>query len=92
MEDKKTQQINDFTWFCFQKGNYKTNYKTLKENCLRLIKMADQDTAGQRKNSKDVDWSLLNPTIMAIVVEACALVISDDWIKLQKISECEVKL
>lgn len=79
MGDKRTQQINDFTWFCFQKGNYKANYSNLKENCLRLIKMADQSTAGQRKNTKDIDWSLLNPTIMAIVVEACALVMSGEY-------------
>lgn len=77
---KEQKQINNFTWFCFQKGNYKANYKNLKENCLRLIKMADQDTAGQRKEKpKDIDWSLLNPTIMAIVVEACALVMSGDY-------------
>lgn len=79
MENKRTQQINDFTWFCFQKGNYKANYKTLKENCLTLIKMADQNTAGQRKNTKDIDWSLLNPVIMSIVVEACALVMSGEY-------------
>ncbi|MBR5202363.1 MAG: hypothetical protein IKW45_03775 [Clostridia bacterium] len=77
--EKNQKQINDFTWFCFKKGNYKANYNNLKENCLRLIKMADQNTAGQRKGTKDIDWSLLNPTIMAIVVEACALVMSGEY-------------
>ena len=86
MEKQHEQQINNFTWFCFKKGNYKANYKKLKESCLMLIKMADQNTAGQRRkyNRGDIDWSLLNPTIMAIVLEACALVVSgdyDEWLR-----------
>ena len=62
--------------FLMDKGQ-KENIPALKEYIFDLIKMTTQKTAGQRKEVKDnISWDELDMTLMSIVIEATALVLS----------------
>ena len=62
--------------FLMDKGQ-KENIPALKEYVFDLIKMTTQKTAGQRRETKnDISWDELDMTLMSIVIEATALVLS----------------
>ncbi len=64
-------------WHFLMDGGQKANIPALKEYVYDLIGMTTQKTAGQRKEvKKDIDWDNLNMTLMSIVIEATALVLS----------------
>lgn len=69
--------IKDVMWkFLMDKGQ-KANIPALKEYVYNLIQMTTQKTAGQRKEAKkDIPWEELDMTLMSIVIEATALVLS----------------
>lgn len=69
--------IKDVMWkFLMDKGQ-KANIPALKEYVYDLIQMATQKTAGRRKEAKkDIPWEELDMTLMSIVIEATALVLS----------------
>ena len=58
--------------FLMTKGQ-KANIPALKECVYDLIAMATQKTAGQKKG---IPWGRLDMTIMSVVIEAMALVLS----------------
>lgn len=77
MKQNPANAINDMMWkFLMDKGQ-KENIPALKEYVYDLIKMTTQKTAGQRKEVKDnISWDELDMTLMSIVIEATALVLS----------------
>lgn len=78
MKNNPANKIKDTMWtFLMDKGQ-KANPEALKEAVYDLIGMTTQKNAGQRKAKKDIDWDSLEMAIMAIVIEATALVLSGD--------------
>lgn len=77
MKQNPANAIKDTMWkFLMDKGQ-KENIQALKEYVYDLIKMTTQKTAGQRKEVKDnISWDELDMTLMSIVIEATALVLS----------------
>ncbi len=63
----------------------KANIPRLKEYVYDLIQMTTQKTAGQRATvKKDISWDELDMTLMSIVIEATALVLSGELDKLEE--------
>ena len=77
MKQNPANAIKTTMWkFLMDKGQ-KENIPALKEYVYGLIKMTTQKTAGQRKEVKDnISWDELDMTLMSIVIEATALVLS----------------
>lgn len=77
MKTNPANAIKDTMWtFLMDKGQ-EANIPALKEYVYDLIKMTTQKTAGQRQTAKkDIDWNELDMTMMSIVIEATALVLS----------------
>ena len=77
MKQNPANAIKTTMWkFLMDKGQ-KENIPALKEYVFDLIKMTTQKTAGQRKEVKDnISWHELDMTLMSIVIEATALVLS----------------
>ena len=77
MKSNPANMIKDTMWkFLMDKGQ-KANIPALKEYVYDLIGMTTQKTAGQRPTAKkDIPWDNLDMTIMSIVIEATALVLS----------------
>lgn len=77
MKQNPANAIKTTMWkFLMDKGQ-KENIPALKEYVYDLIKMTTQKTAGQRKETKnDISWDELDMTLMSIVIEATALVLS----------------
>lgn len=77
MKQNPANAIKTTMWkFLMDKGQ-KENIPALKEYVYDLIKMTTQKTAGQRKEVKDnISWDELDMTLMSIVIEATALVLS----------------
>ena len=74
----QANKIKDTMWrFLMDKGQ-KANPEALKEAVHDLITMTTQKNAGQRKAKKDIDWDSLDMTLMAIVIEATALILSGE--------------
>ena len=77
MKTNPTDNIKDLMWGFLMDHGQKENIQALKEYVYDLIAMTTQKTAGQRKTIKnDIDWNELDMTIMSIVIEATALVLS----------------
>lgn len=76
--------IKDTMWaFLMDKGQ-RANIPALKEYVYDLIQMTTQKTAGQRTTAKhDIPWEDLDMTIMGIVIESTALVLSGELDKLE---------
>lgn len=89
MKTNPANAIKDTMWtFLMDKGQ-EANIPALKEYVYDLIGMTTQKTAGQRKEAKhDIDWDTLDMTLMSIVIEATALVLSG---KLDEIEDEEVR-
>ena len=78
MKENPANAIKDTMWkFLMDKGQ-KSNIPALKEYVYDLIQMTTQKTAGQRKVKDHISWDELDMTIMSIVIEATALVLSGD--------------
>ena len=78
MKENPANAIKDTMWkFLMDKGQ-KSNIPALKEYVYDLIQMTTQKTAGQRKTKDHISWDELDMTIMSIVIEATALVLSGD--------------
>lgn len=77
MEKNPANAIKSSMWqFLMDKGQ-KENIPALKGYVYDLIGMTTQKTAGQRKETKkDINWDELDMTLMSIVIEATALVLS----------------
>ena len=77
MKQNPANAIKTTMWkFLMDKGQ-KENIPALKEYVFDLIKMTTQKTAGQRRATKnDISWDELDMTLMSIVIEATALVLS----------------
>ena len=76
MKNNPANTIKDTMWHFLIDGGQKANVKALKEAVYDLIGMTTQKNAGQRKAKKDIDWDNLDMTMMTIVIEATALVLS----------------
>ena len=76
MKNNPANVMKDTMWRFLIDGGQKANVKALKEAVYDLIGMTTQKNAGQRKKKKDIDWDNLDMTIMTIVIEATALVLS----------------
>lgn len=76
MKNNPANVMKDTMWRFLIVGGQKANVKALKEAVYDLIGMTTQKNAGQRKTKKDIDWDNLDMTIMTIVIEATALVLS----------------
>ena len=78
MKENPANAIKDTMWkFLMDKGQ-KSNIPALKEYVYDLIQMTTQKTAGQREVKSHISWDELDMTIMNIVIEATALVLSGD--------------
>ena len=77
MKQNPANAIKTTMWkFLMDKGQ-KENIPALKEYVFDLINMTTQKTAGQRRETKnDISWDELDMTLMSIVIEATALVLS----------------
>ena len=76
MKNNPANTIKDtMRHFLIDEGQ-KANIEALKEAVYDLIGMTTQKNAGQRKAKKDIDWDNLDMTMMTIVIEATALVLS----------------
>ena len=59
--------------------------QALKEAVYDLIQMTTQKDAGQRKAKGNISWDELEMTLMSVVIEATALVLSGDLDKIEQI-------
>ncbi len=89
MKKNPANVIKDIMWgFLMDKGQ-KENIPALKEYVYDLIQMTTQKTAGQRNTAKkDIPWEEFDMTLMSIVIEATALVLSG---KLDELEKAEVQ-
>lgn len=82
MKTNPANAIKDTMWtFLMDKGQ-KANVPALKEYVYDLIQMTTQKDAGQRKAKQNISWDDLDMTLMSIVIEATALVLSGELDKL----------
>lgn len=85
MTTNPANTIKDTMWaFLMDKGQ-KANIPALKGYVYDLIQMTTQKTAGQDKYAAKghIDWSELDMTLMSIVIEATALVLSGELDKIE---------
>ncbi len=84
MTTNPANAIKDTMWrFLIDKGQ-QANIPALKEYVYDLIKLTTQKTAGQRATAKsDIPWEHLDMTLMSIVIEATALVLSGELDKIE---------
>ena len=83
MKENPANSIKDTMWsFLMDKGQ-QANIQALKEYVYDLIGMTTQKDAGQRKAKKSISWDELEMTLMSIVIEATALVLSGELDKLE---------
>ena len=84
MKQNPADAIKDSMWAFLMTRGQKSNIPALKEYVYDLIGMTTQKTAGQRKEvKKDISWAELEMTLMSVVIEATALVLSGDLDKLE---------
>lgn len=85
MTTNPANAIKDTMWaFLMDKGQ-KANIPALKGYVYDLIQMTTQKTAGQEKYAAKghIDWNELDMTLMSIVIEATALVLSGELDKIE---------
>lgn len=78
MKNNPANVMKDTMWHFLIDGGQKANVEALKEAVYDLIGMTTQKTAGQRKAKRDIDWDNLDMTMMTIIIEATALVLSGE--------------
>lgn len=79
MKENPANKIKDTMWYFLMDGAQKGNVQSLKEYVYDLIQMTTQKSAGQNKKLQakgHIDWEELDMTLMSIVIEATALVLS----------------
>jgi len=77
MKENPANKLKDAMWMFLMDKGQKENIPALKEYVYDLIQMTTQKTAGQRATAKkDIPWDELDMTLMSIVIEATALVLS----------------
>jgi hypothetical protein len=85
MENNPANTIKDTMWKFLMDGGQKSNIPALKGHVYDLIGMTTQKTAGQKRAAKDhINWDELDMTIMSIVIETTALVLSGDLDNLER--------
>ena len=85
MTTNPANAIKDTMWHFLMDGGQKANIPALKGYVYDLIKMTTQKTAGQRQTAKqDIPWEQLDMTLMSIVIEATALVLSGELDRLER--------
>ena len=85
MKENPANTVKDTMWKFLMEYGQKADILSLKEYVNNLINMTTQKTSGQRKITKnDIPWEELDMTIMSIVIEATALVLSGILDKLEK--------
>lgn len=85
MTTNPANAIKDTMWtFLMDKGQ-KANVPALKGYVYDLIQMTTQKTAGQERYAAKghIDWNKLDMTLMSIVIEATALVLSGELDKIE---------
>ena len=88
MKSNPVNKIKDTMWHFLMDGAQKGDVQRLKEYVYDLIGMTTQKTAGQRRTAKnDINWDELDMTMMSIVIEATALVLSGRLDGLEKEDE-----
>ena len=84
--EKRENGIKTLMWgFLMDKGQ-QSNIPALKEYVYDLIQMTTQKSAGQNEKLQakgHIDWKTLDMTLMSIVIEATALVLSGDLDKIE---------
>lgn len=83
MKENPANAIKDTMWTFLMNYGQKSNIQALKEYVYDLIQMTVQKTAGQRGVKGHISWDELDMTIMSIVIEATALVLSGDLDKIE---------
>lgn len=78
MEKNPADEVKSTMWSFLMTKGQEANVLALKDAVYDLIKMTTQKTAGQRAVKKDIDWSEAGMTMMSIVIEATALVLSGE--------------
>ena len=79
------KDMKDTMWAMFLlqlntgKDTTESDKAALKENVARLIRMATQKTAGQRKAKSDVDWNALEHTMLTIVLAATSICLHGEF-------------
>lgn len=81
MKVNPADNIKDTMWHFLMTNGQKANIPALEECVHDLIAMTTQKTAGQKKG---IPWEELDMTIMSVVIEATALVLSG---KLEELEE-----
>ena len=76
MKRNPANDLKDTVWTFLMDYGQEADIGLLKEYVYDLIGMTTQKTAGQRKTKNDINWIELEPTLMAIVIEATCLVLS----------------
>lgn len=85
MKQNPANSIKNTMWTFLMDGGQKANVPALKEYVYDLVRMTTQKTAGQRKTAKNgIPWEELDMTLMSIVIEATALVLSGELDQLEK--------
>ncbi len=74
-------------WVSHERGDTTADEESLKENVARLIRMATQKTAGQRKPKADIDWNAITPTLMNIALSATAMCLNGRFGEMPKYIE-----
>lgn len=94
MKENPANKIKDTMWKFLMDHGQQSNIPALKEYVYDLIGMTTQKTAGQEKYAakNHIDWNELDMTMMSIVIEATALVLSGDLEKEKSLLnlQCEV--
>lgn len=78
MKNNPANVVKDTMLHFLIDGRQRGNAKALKEAVYDLIGMTTQKNSGQRKAKKDIDWDSLDMTVMTIVIEATALILSGE--------------
>ena len=78
MKNNPANVVKDTMWHFLIDGTQRGNAKALKEAVYDLIGMTTQKNAWQRKAKKDIDWDSLDMTVMTIVIDAAALILSGE--------------
>ena len=79
MKENPANTIKDTMWYFLMDGAQQGDVETLKEYVYDLIRMTTQKSAGQNKKwqaKRHINWDELDMTLMSIVIEATALVLS----------------
>ena len=87
MKENPANTIKDTMWKFLMDRGQKANVPALKEYVYDLVQLTTQKTSGNRKTAKKhIPWEELDMTLMSIVIEATALVLSGELDK-PKITE-----